>query len=354
MPALQNSEPASAPQRQYTARRFPDCIAPIAKPMRHHTTFRQLEIFEAIARLSSFTRAAEELYLTQPTVSMQMKKLADAVGAPLLEQVGKKVMLTEDGRELAQASREVFAILDRYTMAVAQRRGLEKGRLKLMAITTASYFAPRLLGEFAKLHPGIEVSLRVTNKEQVLASMADNLDDLYLLGTPPEEIDVVARPFMDNPIVVLAAPDHPLAGAGPLSLEQLSREPWVMRESGSGTRKAIERLFHDHQLEIRPRLELGSNEAIKQAILAGLGISALSCHALALHQPGQFAVLAVEGFPIQRHWYAVYPAGRQISVVARAFLDFLLGQQALLACTPTSGMRCCGLDCGEARRESAD
>ena len=302
--------------------------------MRHHTTFRQLEIFEAIARLGSFTRASEELYLTQPTVSMQMKKLTDTVGAPLVEQVGKKVMLTEEGRELAQASREIFAILDRYTMSVAQRRGLEKGKLKLMAITTASYFAPRLLGDFSKLHPGIEVSLRVTNKEQVLASMADHLDDLYLLGTPPEEMDVVATPIMDNPIVVLAAPDHPLAREKNLTLARLAQEPWIMREAGSGTRKAIETLFHAQGLDIRPRLELGSNEAIKQAILAGLGISALSCHALALHPPGQFAVLDAVGFPILRHWYAVYPAERQISVVARAFLEFLLGQGVGAACSP--------------------
>jgi DNA-binding transcriptional LysR family regulator len=214
-----------------------------------------------------------------------------------------------------------------------------------MAITTASYFAPRLLGEFSKLHPGIELSLRVTNKEQVLASMADNLDDLYLLGTPPEEIDVVATPIMDNPIVVLAAPGHPLAENKRLSLERLAREPWIMREAGSGTRKAIERLFQEHGLEIRPRLELGSNEAIKQAILAGLGISALSCHALALHQPGQFAVLDAAGFPIQRHWYAVYPAGRRISVVARAFLDFLLAQQPGSACAPALGQACCEADC---------
>jgi DNA-binding transcriptional LysR family regulator len=308
--------------------------------MRHHTTFRQLEIFEAIARLGSFTRASEELYLTQPTVSMQMKKLTDIVGVPLVEQVGKKVLLTEDGRELAQASREIFAILDRYTMSVAQRRGLEKGRLRLMAITTASYFAPRLLGEFSKLHPGIEVSLRVTNKEQVLASMADNLDDLYLLGTPPEEFDVVATPIMDNPIVVLAPPDHPLAKQKRLSLKQLAQEHWVMREAGSGTRKAIEDLFHQQGLDIRPRLELGSNEAIKQAILAGLGISALSCHTLTLHQPGQFAVLDAEGFPIQRYWYAVYPAGRRISVVAQAFLDFLLSQREALSRSPAGGTAC--------------
>jgi DNA-binding transcriptional LysR family regulator len=292
-----------------------------------HSTFRQLEIFEAIARLGSFTRAAEELHLTQPTVSMQMKKLCDAVGTALVEQVGKKVLLTEDGRELAQASRDIFAILDRYAMSVAERQGLRKGRLRLMAITTASYFAPRLLGAFSKRHPGIEVSLRVTNKEQVLASMTDNLDDLYLLGTPPDEVDVVAMPIMDNPIVVLAPPDHPLAGAKQITLERLAREPWIMREAGSGTRKAIERLFLGRGLEIRPRLELGSNEAIKQAILSGLGLSALSGHTLVLHQPGQFAVLDAEGFPIQRHWYAVYPAGRQISTVARAFLDFLLADR---------------------------
>jgi DNA-binding transcriptional LysR family regulator len=294
--------------------------------MRHHTTFRQLEIFEAIARLSSFTRASEELFLTQPTTSMQMKKLTDAVGVPLIEQVGKKIHLTPDGQQLALATREIFGILDRFTMSVADRQGLKQGQLRLMAITTASYFAPRLLGEFAKLYPGIEVSLRVTNKEQVLASMADNLDDLYFVGQPPEDIDVIATPIMDNPIIVLAAPDHPLANQKKISLEHIAKEPWLMREKGSGTRNAIERTLSGHGLNIHPRLELGSNEAIKQAILAGLGISALSRHALTLNQPGQFAELEVEGFPILRHWYAVYPTGRQLSVVARAFLDYLLGR----------------------------
>lgn len=294
--------------------------------MRSHTTFRQLEIFEAIARLGSFTRASEELFLTQPTVSMQMKKLAENVGAPLIEQVGKKIHLTPDGLQLAQATREIFGILDHYAMSVAERQGLKQGKLSLMAITTASYFAPRLLGEFAKLYPGIDVSLRVTNKEQVLASIAENLDDLYFLGQPPEDIDVVATPIMDNPIVVLAAPDHPLAGKKKIKLERIAQEPWLMREKGSGTRNAIERRFGDNGIAIRPRLELGSNEAIKQALLAGLGISALSRHTLTLNQPGQFAVLDVEGFPILRHWYAVYPAGRQLSIVARAFLDYLLGR----------------------------
>jgi DNA-binding transcriptional LysR family regulator len=295
--------------------------------MRRHTTFRQLEIFEAIARLGSFTRASEELFLTQPTVSMQIKKLTEMVGVPLIEQVGKKLQLTPDGQQLAQATREIFDILDHFTMSVAERQGLKQGKLSLMAITTASYFAPRLLGEFVKLYPGIDVSLRVTNKEQVLASIAANLDDLYFLGQPPEDIDVVATPIMDNPIIVLAAPDHPLAAEKRISLERIAQEPWLMREKGSGTRNAIERLFTGHDLNIHPRLELGSNEAIKQAILAGLGISALSRHALTLNQPDQFAELDVEGFPILRHWYAVYPAGRQLSVVARAFLDYLLGRE---------------------------
>lgn len=295
--------------------------------MRHHTTFRQLEIFESIARLGSFTRASEALFLTQPTVSMQVKKLTEAVGVPLLEQDGKKIRLTADGQELAQAAREIFSILDRFTMSVAERQGLKQGRLSLVAITTASYFAPRLLGEFARLYPGIDVSLRVTNKEQVLASIADGFDDLYFLGQPPEEIDVVATPIMDNPIVVLAAPEHPLAGKKRITLERLAQEPWLMREKGSGTRNAIERRFAERDITIHPRLELGSSEAIKQAILAGLGISAMSRQALALNAPGQFAVLDVVGFPILRHWYAVHPAGRQLSVVARAFLDYLLGRK---------------------------
>lgn len=292
--------------------------------MRHYTTFRQLEIFEAIARLGSFTRASEELFLTQPTVSMQMKKLTEMVGVTLIEQVGKKIYLTEDGRELAQATREIFGIMDRFTMAAAERQGLKKGQLRLMAITTASYFAPRLLGEFAKLYPGIELSLRVTNKEQVLASIANNLDDLYLLGQPPEMMEMEATPIMDNPIVVLAAPDHPLANEKNISLERIAMEPWLMREQGSGTRNAIERKFADLGITVRPRLELGSNEAVKQAILTGLGVSALSRHTLALNPPGQFAILDVQGFPILRHWYAIYPAGRQLSVAAQAFLNFLL------------------------------
>ncbi len=304
--------------------------------MRHHTTFRQLEIFEAIARLGSFTRAADELYLTQPTISMQMKKLADIVGVPLVEQVGKKIHLTDAGRELAQTCREVFGTMDRFTMSVADRQGLKKGRLALLAVSTASYFAPRLLGEFSKLHPGIDVSLKVTNREQLLASMDDNLADLYILGQPPEDADVIARPFMCNPLVILARPDHPLAGKDDIALAELAKEPWLVREEGSGTRAAVERLFAEEGLEFRPRMALGSNEAVKQAILADLGIAVMSTQSLVLNAPDQFAILKAKGFPICRQWYVVYPAGRQLSAVTRNFVDFLLSQdRALTACPNT-------------------
>ena len=304
--------------------------------MRHHATFRQLEIFEAIARLGSFTRASEELYLTQPTVSMQMKKLTDMVGVPLVEQVGKKLFLTDAGKELAQSCREVFGIMDRFTMSVAEQQGLKKGRLALAAVSTASYFAPRLLGEFSKLYPGVEVSLKVTNREQLLASLADNLADLYILGQPPNDIDVVAKAFMCNPLVVLAAPDHPLAGKKNIPLARLAKEPWLIREEGSGTRAAIERLFVEEGLEFRPRMALGSNEAIKQAILAGLGIAVMSTHSLTLNSPDQFAILNVKGFPICRQWYAVYPSGSQLSAVTRTFLDFLLSQDRGLTSCPNT------------------
>ncbi|MBK9327186.1 MAG: LysR family transcriptional regulator [Thiobacillaceae bacterium] len=289
-----------------------------------HLTLRQLQVFESAARHLSLSRAAEELHLSQPGVSMQMKKLTEAVGQPLMEQNGKRVQLTDQGQELVAASREILGALKRFELSLVARQGLTKGSLRLVAISTATYFVPRLLGEFAQLHPGVKVSLRVTNREQVLETLAAGLEDLYILGQPPEGLAVTAIPFMDNPLVVLAAPDHPLAHKKHISLARLAEEPWLLREPGSGTRKAVERIFAENGLSLTPRMELGNNEAIKQAVLTGLGISVLSRHTLALHDPAQFALLDVQGFPIIRQWYAVYPAGRQRTVVARTFLDFLL------------------------------
>jgi DNA-binding transcriptional LysR family regulator len=289
-----------------------------------HSTLRQLEVFAAIARLGSFTRAAEELHLTQPTVSMQVKKLTDAVGLPLYEQVGKKIYLTDAGRALHGFTRGLLDHFARFEMTLADMKGLKQGTLRLAVVTTAKYFAPRLLGPFCQQYPGIEVSLKVSNRERVLERLTGNEDDLYILGQPPQELDVMAEPFLENPLVVLAPAGHPLVGKRRIPLTRLAQEPFLVRETGSGTRAATERLFDEHGLRLKVRMELGSNEAIKQAIVGGLGVSVLSHHTLALGAPmGQLGILDVEGFPIVRHWYATYPTGKQLSVVARTFLDYL-------------------------------
>lgn len=289
-----------------------------------HTTLRQLEVFAAIARLGSFTRAAAELHLTQPTVSMQIKKLTDAVGLPLFEQVGKKIYLTDAGRALQGFSKEIFEHFSRFEMLLADLKGLKQGQLRLGVITTAKYFIPRLLGPFCREFPGIDVAMKVSNRERILERLGNNEDDLYILGQPPEGIDVFAEPFLPNPLIVLAPADHPLAGEKNISLQRLAEEPFLVREGGSGTRIALEQLFARHRLKIKMRMELGSNEAIKQAVAGGLGISVLSRHTLTPDMPPeQIAILDVQDFPIERHWHVTYPKGKQLSVVAETFLDYL-------------------------------
>ncbi len=292
-----------------------------------HSTLRQLEVFEAIARLKSFTRAAEELFLTQPTVSMQIKKLTDEIGLPLFEQVGKKIYLTDAGQELYRTCLGIFEHFSHFEMIASNMKGLKSGKLKLAVVTTAKYFTPRLLGMFCQQYPGIDISLQVTNRERVLERMADNRDDLYILGQVPKEVDAVAQAFLENPLVVLASVNHPLAQKKKITPKRITEEPFISREPGSGTRMATERFFSDKGLRLKIRMELGSNEAIKQAIIGGLGISVLSRHTLALDAPtGQLVVLDVQGFPIDRHWYYAYPSGKQLSIVAQTFLEYL--QQA--------------------------
>lgn len=299
-----------------------------------HASLRQLKVFESIARHMSFTRASEELHLTQPTVSMQIKKLADEIGMPLFEQIGKKIFLTDAGRELYSACRDIFDRLERLNMSFAEMQGMKKGRLRLTVITTAKYFAPELLGQFCRLYPDVEVSLNVTNREEALARLVNNEDDLFILGQPPEELDVVSVPFLENPLVVVARADHPLAGHKAIPLKRLAEEPFLVREAGSGTRQAFERLMKKHGLRIKAKMEIGSSEAIKYAVAGGLGLAVLSRHSLRLADTSQpLTVLNVQNFPIQRHWYIVHPATKQLSVVARTFLDFL-HQQAQSAIEP--------------------
>lgn len=292
--------------------------------MMKNATLRQLKVFEAVARNLSFTRAAEELYTTQPTVSIQLKQLSEIVGQPLLEQIGKRVYLTDTGRELLKVCRDFFEGLDRFEMLVSDMKGVKAGKLRLSIITTAKYFIPRMLGLFCQRYPGIDVSLKVTNRERVLQRMADNMDDLYVLGQTPEKMDVEFEPFLENPLVVLAAHNHLLAGKRKIPAKRLEKEQFLMREQGSGTRLATEQFFSERGLKLKVRMELGSNEAIKQAVAGGLGIAVLSAHTLALERSiNELAILDVQGFPIHRQWYLANPKDKKLSVVAQAFLEFL-------------------------------
>lgn len=288
-------------------------------------SLRQLHIFATVVRLQSFSRAAEALHVTQPTVSMQVKKLAEAVGHPLVEHVGKGFSLTTAGRVVHACCASVFEALSGMHMTLADMAGLKQGRLRLAVVSTAEYFAPRVLGDFSRRYPGIEVELLVLNRGQVMARFARNLDDLYITGTPPEGMQAVATSFLDNPQVPVAARDHPLARERGIPFARFAEEPFIMREAGSGTRKAVERMFAAAGRTPRVRMEFGGNEAIKQAVAGGLGVSVLSRHTLAM--PGEtslVAVLDVEGFPLERRWYLVYPVGKLLSPVARAFRHYLL------------------------------
>ncbi|PZO45971.1 MAG: LysR family transcriptional regulator [Phormidesmis priestleyi] len=297
-----------------------------------HATLHQLKVFEATARHGSFTRAAEELYLTQPTVSIQVKQLTKAVGLPLFEQIGKRLFLTEAGQKLLDTCQEIFAGLEKFEMSVADLKGMKQGQLKLAVITTAKYFVPRLLGPFCKQYPGIDISLKVTNHQRLQESMAANEDDLYIISQTPTQPDLDVHPFLENPLIVLAPTGHPLAHKKNIPIEMLNDEPFIMREPGSGTRKAVELLFDEHNVKVRVRLELGSNEAIKQAIAGGLGISVLSQHTIISEgTSGELDILDVQGFPIERHWYVANVAGKQLSVVAQTFLKYLLDESPAMA-----------------------
>ncbi len=291
----------------------------------NQATLHQLRVFEAAARHRSFTRAAEELFLTQPSVSMQVKQLSKVVGMPLFEQVGKRIYLTEAGEELLLTCRDIFERLAKFEMTVANLQGLKKGQLRLTVVTTAKYIIPRLLGVFCQRYPGIDVALHVTNHEGLEDRLNQNLDDLYILSKLPENCEVAHHKFLDNPLVVLASSQHPLANEKNIPIDRLNNEPFIMREPGSGTRKAVKKMFEAHGVMVKVRLELGSNEAIKQAIAGGLGISVISRHVLALEgSTRKLKILDVQGFPIERYWYVIHPKNKQISVVAEEFLKYLV------------------------------
>ena len=290
-----------------------------------HLTLHQLRIFDVVARHLSFARAAEELHLTPPAVSIQVKQLMEATGRPLFEQIGKKIFLTAAGQTLWAASRDVLGRLEQASQEIAALEGIEKGVLKLGIITTAQYFIPRLLGAFCVEHPSVDAALFVGNREALLERLTQNQDDLYILGQPPGHMNVVAQTFAENPLVVVARPDHILANASHIAPSALGAFPFILRERGSGTRLTTEKFFAEEAVTIQKRMELGSNEAVKQAVAGGLGIAVLSAITLRAEiTSGDLATLDVKGFPLERQWYVVHAQGKHLAPVARAFRDSLL------------------------------
>jgi DNA-binding transcriptional LysR family regulator len=290
-----------------------------------NVTLRQLKVFEAVARHTSFTRAAEELHLTQPAVSMQIKQLESNIGLHLFEQLGKKIYLTEAGREMYGYSRRIAQLLQEAEDVLEELKGVTRGRLSISVATTANHFASRLLASFTRRHAGIRFSLDVSNKETLLSQLERNECDLVIMGQPPPNEDLVHEAFLENPLVMIAPLGHPLAGRPRIPLERLLNERFVVREPGSGTRSAAERFFAEHGATFPLGMEMSSNEAIKQAVEAGLGLAVVSIHTLEAElEARRLVILDVKGFPLKRHWFLVQRKDKRLSPGALAFRNFVL------------------------------
>ena len=289
-----------------------------------NATLRQLKVFEAVANHLSFSRAAEELHLTQPAVSMQVQALAEQAGLPLFEQMGKKIFLTSAGEEVLRHARRITQQLREAEEAVAAIRGAKGGRLILGVVSTAKYFAPRLLVTFQERYPESELKLRVHNRETVVRLLEENQIDLAMMGVPPKDFETVAYPVADQPHVIVAAPGHPLAAKRRIAPREIAGERFLVREVGSGTRGAMERFFSEHDAPLTNTIELLGNETIKQAVMAGMGLSFISEHTIGLElAAGRLIELNVDDTPVMRKWYLVRRADKLVLPVTQAFLDFM-------------------------------
>lgn len=293
---------------------------------RRRITFRQLETFAAVSRLNSFTKAADALHLTQPAVSIQIKQIADSIGQPLFEQTGRDIALTPAGEELLRAVRSLDDIWNRFESAIDELRGLKRGKLRVALVTTAKYFLPRMLGAFCKRYPEIDIELEIANREKIVDRLRNNMDDLYVMSYPPDDLDIVRRPFLDNEYVVLAPTAHWAVGKM-VTLQELAKEPFLLRELGSGSRHVIDKHMHDCNIQLKVRLALASNEAIRDLVASGMGLSVLSRHALGNDSARNgLAILNVDGFPLKQAWNVVHLRSKILSLPAQAFLDELLSE----------------------------
>ncbi len=314
-----------------------------------NATLRQLKVFEAVARRLSFSRAAEELHLTQPAVSAQVKQLEQHAGLPLFEQLGKKIYLTPAGREMLHYSRAIIQQFHDAEAAMAQLKGVAGGTLNVAVISAGDYFFPRLLAEFTHRHPGVILNLQVHNREALLRELLENRTDLAVMVRPPLDLDTINEPFAPHPYVIVAPPQHPLVGKRRIPLSAILREPFVVREQGSDTWNSMGEAFGDELRALNVVMELRSAETIKQAVIAGMGLTFLSAHTISLELAmGSLAVLDVQGFPLMLNWYLVHRRNKRLPPVAQAFREFLMTSGGALIRQIT------GIEPGGARRERPD
>lgn len=297
-----------------------------------HITFRQLQLFAALAERGSVSAAAKDLHVTQPTASMQLKDMTERVGLPLYEVVGKKVYLTDVGKTLATTAREMTQTWDAFEQHVDAVKGLSRGRLRVAVVSTAKYFMPRLIGSFCKQHPAVDVSLEILNRDGVVDRLSHNRDDLYIMSMPPDDLDLSDEVFLPNPLVVIAATSDTLSRRSGLVLQDLSKRRFILREPGSGTRMATDQFFRKKKFRPDVRLELGSNEALKEAVAGGLGLGVVSRHALhGQDKEHGVRVLDVQGFPLPSVWHLVHPVHKKLSPLAVAFRSHLLREVRTLS-----------------------
>ncbi|HEY5900551.1 MAG TPA: LysR substrate-binding domain-containing protein [Burkholderiales bacterium] len=293
-------------------------------------TFRQVKVFETVARHLSYSRAAEELRMSQPAVSIHVRHLEAHAGLPLFEQLGRKIYLTRAGEEMLRYSRAILQQTKEAADALAALKGMRGGRLNIAVISAGDYFFPGLLAEFCRRHEGVSVRLSVNNREEIVRQLAENTTDLTVLLRPPENADMVAEPFAPQPHVIIAAPAHPLVGKRRIALAALAGQSFIVREQGSDTRLAMEELLAESRVKFNVTMEIKSTETIKQAVIAGMGISFLSAHTIGRElELGQLAVLDVEGFPVMRRWHIVHHRNKRLPAVALAFKQFLLEEGAM-------------------------
>lgn len=296
-----------------------------------HATLRQLKVFEAVARLASYSRAADELHLTQPAVSTQIRKLEGHAGLPLFEQLGKKIFLTAAGSELLHHCHLIIRQFEEAEAAMTHFKGVAGGRLNVAVISAGDYFLPSLLVEFARRHEGVEINLSVHSRGDLLTQLGDNLTDLAVMVRPPEDADTVAEPFAPHPYVIVAPRAHPLVGERGIALSRLVREPFIVREPGSDTRHSMVDAFGRHHAQLNIALEVKSTETIKQAVIAGMGVAFLSGHTVSRElRDGSLVALDVQGFPVMLHWYLVQRRHKRLPPVAQAFREFLLREGSAL------------------------